>query len=53
LLYLLVLKIKAVKENYSIAGVIKSLGLKPAGGNYATINAKIKELNLDVSHFTG
>lgn len=45
--------IQAVKENYSIAGVIKSLGLKPAGGNYATINAKIKELNLDVSHFTG
>ena len=45
--------IKAVQENKSIAGVIKQLGLKPAGGNYQTVNNKIKELNLDISHFTG
>ena len=28
---------KAVSENYSIAGVIKSLNLIPAGGNYKSI----------------
>lgn len=45
--------IEIVAANYSIAGVIKALGLVPAGGNYATVNNKIKELNLDTSHFTG
>lgn len=43
----------AVINNKSIAGVIRDLGLKPAGGNYNTVNQKIKELNLDISHFTG
>lgn len=42
-----------VSNNKSIAGVIRDLGLKPAGGNYNTVNQKIKELNLDISHFTG
>lgn len=45
--------IKAVKENLSIAGVIRALGLKPMGGNYDTIKRRIKKLNLDISHFTG
>lgn len=45
--------IQAVKENKSIAGVIVQLGLKPAGGNYNTVNKKINELKLDTSHFTG
>lgn len=45
--------IDAVANNKSVAGVIKALGLIPAGGNYATVNNKIKELNLDTSHFTG
>ena len=45
--------IDAVANSYSIAGVIRALGLIPAGGNYATENNKIKELDLDVSHFTG
>lgn len=45
--------IKAVKENYSFAGVIKSLGLICAGGNYTTIKNRIQELGLDTSHFTG
>ena len=45
--------IEAVANNHSIAGVIRDLGLIPAGGNYATVNNKIKELNLDISHFTG
>ena len=45
--------IKAVKNNLSYAGVIRELSLVPAGGNYSTIKRKIKELNLDISHFTG
>lgn len=45
--------IETVTHSSSIAGVIKALGLIPAGGNYATVNNKIKELNLDISHFTG
>lgn len=45
--------IQAVKDNKSYAGVIKQLGLVPAGGNYATVKKKIAELNLDISHFTG
>jgi hypothetical protein len=45
--------ISAVANNKSIAGVIRDLGLIPAGGNYSTVNNKIKELNLDTSHFTG
>ena len=45
--------IEIVAANYSIAGVIKALGLVPAGGNYTTVNNKIKELNLDTPHFTG
>lgn len=43
----------AISNNKSIAGVIRDLGLKPVGGNYNTVNKKIKELNLDISHFTG
>lgn len=42
----------ACKESYSIAQVLRTLGLIPAGGNYSTINRKIKELNIDTSHFT-
>lgn len=43
----------AVKNNFSIRQVLKTLGLKEAGGNYATIKNKIKEFNIDNSHFTG
>lgn len=45
--------IKAVKESLSLAEVMRKLRLKPAGGNYATVNRKIKALGLDISHFTG
>lgn len=45
--------IEAVANNHSIAGVIRSLGLIPSGGNYATVKNKIKKLNLNISHFTG
>jgi len=43
----------AVKNNLSIAGVLRQLGLRPIGGNYRTINRLIEELALDTSHFTG
>lgn len=42
-----------VKESYSITDVIRKLGLKVAGSNYDTVKRKIKQLNLDTSHFTG
>lgn len=42
---------QAVAKNISVAGVIRDLGLIPAGGNYATINTKIQELRIDRSHF--
>lgn len=45
--------IEAVKNSLSVAQVAQTLGIKPAGGNYVTIKNKIKELNLDTSHFTG
>ena len=44
--------IEAVKSNLSYAGVLRELGLKPAGSNYDTVKRKIKELNLDTSHMT-
>lgn len=43
----------AVKKNYSIAGVLKALGIVPAGGNYKTVYKYIDFWNIDVSHFTG
>jgi hypothetical protein len=33
--------------------VLEKLGLSPAGGNYSTIKKRIRELNLDTSHFLG
>lgn len=44
---------EAVKNSLSVAQVAQTLGIKPADGNYVTIKNKIKELNLDTSHFTG
>lgn len=43
----------AVKSSISIADTLRFLGLVPVGGNYLTIKKKIKELNLDTSHFKG
>lgn len=44
---------QAVKNSISIREVLIKLGLKPAGGNYATLKRDIVQLNLDVSHFKG
>ncbi len=43
----------AVRASHSYAGVIRRLGLIPAGGNYDQVQARIRELALDTSHFTG
>lgn len=43
----------AAKENLSIAGMCRSLGLVPRGGNIATIRHHITRLGIDVSHHTG
>lgn len=45
--------ILAVKKSLSIAQVLHKLNLVTAGGNYISVNQKIKEVKLDISHFTG
>jgi hypothetical protein len=45
--------IEAIKNNYSVRGALKTLGLVPAGGSYKLFYQRVKELNLDISHFTG
>lgn len=42
-----------VKESYSIAEVIRKIGLRVAGGNFNTISKYIQLYNIDVSHFRG
>lgn len=44
---------EAVKVSCSIRGVIKMIGLVPAGGNYLQVNYAIARLRLDTGHFTG
>ena len=43
----------AVQENKSMAGVLRTLGLRPVGGNYKTIQGIISKNGIDTSHFTG
>ena len=42
-----------VAESYSIAEVVRKLGLRQAGGNHTHISRRIRELGLDSSHFLG
>lgn len=44
---------KAAKVSLSYAGMARYFGIVAKGGNYATIKRKIKEYNIDISHFTG
>lgn len=44
---------EAVRSSSSIADMCRYLGLQVKGGNYRTINRKICEYDLDVSHFLG
>ncbi len=43
----------AVAGSRSVAGVLRGIGLVPAGGNYDQVQRRIRELGLDTSHFTG
>jgi hypothetical protein len=43
----------AVASSISIRQVLDKLGLKKAGGNYASCRKRINELQLDTSHFRG
>lgn len=45
--------INAVRDSKSIAEVCRRVGLSERGSNPTTIKKRIKELNLDTSHFTG
>lgn len=42
-----------IKNCYSVAEICRKLNIRPAGGNYKILNRKIKEFELDISHFTG
>jgi hypothetical protein len=44
--------IQAVKNSKSTANVCRILGIVPIGGNYKTINNKIKSLEINTDHFT-
>ena len=44
---------KAVKDSFSLAQALKTLGLVPCGGNYLILKKAIAYFNLDTSHFTG
>ena len=43
----------AVPISFSVAQVLQAIGLRPAGGNYKTVQARIRKLDLDTSHFLG
>ncbi len=45
--------VDAVKNAKSYRSAIVLLGLIPAGGNYTQVQKRIKDLDLDISHFTG
>jgi hypothetical protein len=44
---------EAVRTSTTIAGLLKAVGLRPAGGNYASAKQTIQRLGLDASHFVG
>src|SRR3989344_7431612 len=43
----------AAKNSYSIRTVLRKLGLKEAGGNYAKIHKYLRELKINTRHFKG
>lgn len=45
--------IKYAQEVKSLAGLLKKLGLVPAGGNYDNMRRNIQRLNVDTSHWAG
>src|SRR5437879_3595372 len=43
----------AVRSSYSVAQVLKRLGLSPTGANYKAMYKHFSRLGLNTSHFTG
>lgn len=43
----------ACKDSLSIRQTMTKVGIREAGGNYSTIKKRIKDFNIDISHFTG
>src|SRR5581483_440358 len=43
----------AVKNSYTMRAVLQELGLSPVGGNYETVEKRIRELGINTSHFLG
>lgn len=41
------------KNSFSFSEVLRKAGRRPCGGNYDVLHQKIKEFNINVSHFTG
>lgn len=44
---------EAVSQSLSIAETCRQLNIVPAGGNYKTLKNKLKNFEIDTSHFTG
>jgi len=44
---------EAIEQSFSLAQTLSKVGLRPTGGNYAIAKMRIKEMNLDISHFKG
>jgi hypothetical protein len=44
---------EAVKTSRSYAQVLIKLGLKPAGGNYKTLQQYVTQLKISIAHFSG
>lgn len=45
--------IEAAKRVKSLAGLLKELNLKPAGGSYGNMKRILQRLSVDTSHWTG
>lgn len=45
--------VEAVKNSFSMMGVLRYLGIRLAGGSHSHYKRRIRDLNLDLSHFTG
>lgn len=44
---------EVVKDAYSYAMVLRKLNLRPAGGNYRLLKARLTDFGIDISHFKG
>ncbi len=45
--------VEAVATSFSVAEVLKKLGLAPKGGNYQTVKRNLIKFKLDTEHWTG